>query len=79
MRNGMISTTEIRRVIDEGEIIEDYPQDPRGHSSLVLGRGAAGRPLHVLCAVKDEYLVIITAYLPDEDEWANDYRVRKQP
>jgi hypothetical protein len=35
----MISTTEIRIVLDKGEIIEDYPEDPRGHSCLLLGKG----------------------------------------
>ncbi len=74
----MISTTEIRMVLDKGEIIEDYPEDPRGHSCLLLGKGTSERPVHVLCAPKDEYLAIITAYLPDEEEWANNLRVRKK-
>jgi len=56
-------------VLDKGEIIEDYPEDPRGHSCLLLGKGTFERPVHVLCAPKDEYLAIITAYLPDEEEW----------
>lgn len=74
----MISTTEIRMVLDIAEVIEDYPEDPRGHSSLLLGKGTSDRPIHVLCATKDEYLAIITAYLPDEEEWTNNYRVRKK-
>jgi hypothetical protein len=72
----MISTIEIRMVLGKGEIIEDYPKDPRGHSCLLLGNGITERPVHVLCAPKDEYLAIITAYLPDEKEWANNFRVR---
>ena len=74
----MISTTEIRMVLGKGEIIEDYPKDPRGHSCLLLGKGISERPVHVLCAPKDEYLAIITAYLPDEEEWENNFRVRKK-
>ena len=74
----MISTTEIRMVLDKGEIIEDYPEDHRGHSCLLLGKGTSERPVHVLCAPKDEYLAIITAYLPDEEEWTNNFRVRKK-
>ena len=35
----MISTLEVRKVIFEGEIIEDYPDDARGHSCLMLGYG----------------------------------------
>lgn len=72
----MISTLEVRQVIAQGEVIEDYPEDPRGHSCLMLGFGDAGRALHVCCAPKDEYLAIITAYVPDENEWSEDFRVR---
>ena len=74
----MISTTEIRKVLEKGEIIEEYPEDRRGPSCLVLGKGAAGRPVHVLCSPKDEYLAIITAYLPTEEEWTDNFRVRKK-
>ena len=65
-------------VLDKVEIIEDYPEDPRGHSCLLLGRGTSERPVYILCAPKDEYLAIITAYLPDEEEWTNNFKVRKK-
>jgi hypothetical protein len=72
----LITTSEIRNVIERGEIVEDYPEDVRGHSCLILGHGEGGRAVHVVCSPKDEYLTIITAYLPDEDEWSDDFRVR---
>ncbi|MGI8668349.1 MAG: DUF4258 domain-containing protein [Aridibacter sp.] len=28
----LITSSEIRRVIEKGEVIEDYPEDMRGHS-----------------------------------------------
>jgi len=28
----MISSNEVETVVVKGELIEDYPQDPRGHS-----------------------------------------------
>jgi hypothetical protein len=74
----MISTTEARMVLDQGEIIEDYPEDARGHSCLILGKGTSSRPVHVICSPKDEYLAIITAYLPADDEWVDNFRVRKK-
>jgi hypothetical protein len=74
----MISTADIRTVLEKGELIEDYPEDPRGHSCLILGEDLRGRPVHVLCSPKDEYLAIITAYLPTEDEWSDDFKVRKK-
>ncbi|PZO50619.1 MAG: hypothetical protein DCF15_15605 [Phormidesmis priestleyi] len=37
----------------------------RGHSCLILGSGQDNRPIHVVCALKDECLAIITPYIPD--------------
>jgi hypothetical protein len=73
----MITTDEVRTVIEHGELVEDYPDDSRGHSCLMLGFGENGRPIHVVCAPKDEYLAIITAYLPDPHEWADGFRQRR--
>lgn len=73
----MIGTAEVRVVVMAGELIEDYPDDPRGHSCLLLGRGENLRAIHVVCSPKDEYLAIITAYLPEEDKWSADFRARK--
>jgi len=45
----MISTREIRNVIFNGIIIEEYTSDPRGKSCLILGWGDEERPIHVVC------------------------------
>ena len=73
-----IRTAEIRSVVFQGEVIEDYPEDARGHSCLLLGCGDGDRPLHVVCSPKDDYLAIITTYLPSPDRWADDFRERKR-
>jgi hypothetical protein len=73
----MISVQEVRRVVLRGEVIEDYPEDSRGHSCLMLGTGAAGRRIHVVCAPKGEYLAIITAYVPEADEWDSGFTIRR--
>jgi hypothetical protein len=73
----MIATDEVRAVIFDGEIIEDYPEDRRGHSCLMLGFSPLSkRPIHVVCSPKDGYLAIITAYLPDPVKWSADFRQR---
>ncbi len=74
----MISTAEVRTVIFEGEIIEDYLEDVRGHSCLMLGYGERGRPIHIVCSPKADYLAVITAYLPDLQKWLPDWRTRKE-
>jgi hypothetical protein len=71
-----IRASEVRAVVFEGEVIEDYPGDARGHSCLMLGAGHGGRAVHVVCSPKDEYLAIITAYLPDTHQWSDDFRER---
>ena len=73
----MITTEEVRSVLERGEVIEDYPEDARGHSCLMLGVGTEGRRLHVVCSPKEGYLAIVTAYLPLEQEWESDSRTRR--
>jgi hypothetical protein len=73
----MISVQEVRRVVSRGEIIEDYPEDARGHSCLILGTGEAGRKIHEVCAPRAEYLAIITAYVPETREWDSEFRIRR--
>lgn len=72
----MITTAEVRSAIENGQVIEDYPEDSRGHSCLVLGKGHNGRPIHIVCSPKAEFLAIITAYIPDPNEWSKDCMVR---
>lgn len=67
----------MRRVVLRGEIIEDYPEDARGHSCLILGAGEAGRKIHVVCSPRGEYLAIITAYVPETNGWDSDFRIRR--
>jgi hypothetical protein len=73
----LITADEVGRVIFHGEIIEDYPEDIRGHSCLMLGTGNRKRPIHVVCSPKDEFVAIITVYLPDKLRWEADWRTRK--
>ncbi|HEY7359129.1 MAG TPA: DUF4258 domain-containing protein [Ktedonobacterales bacterium] len=68
-------------------IIEDYPQDPRGPSCLLLAL-VNGRPIHTVVAYPAKrhatsmgisaVAVIITVYRPDErpQEWSADYQTR---
>lgn len=74
----MISTQEVRTVIFAGTLVEDYPEDARGHSCLVLGWGEEDRPIHVVCAPKLGYLAVITAYLPSPRQWERDWQTRKK-
>ncbi|NIV10238.1 MAG: DUF4258 domain-containing protein [Aliifodinibius sp.] len=73
----MISFHEVQSVIENGELIEDYPEGVRGHSCLLLGFGDSDRPIHVVCAPKKDYLAVITSYLPDPAQWNENFKKRK--
>ena len=75
----MIAPSEIRMVIERGELVEDYSEDTRGHSCLLHGRGIGNRSIHVVCSPKADYLAIITAYLPSSEMWVQDARTRRNP
>ncbi len=75
----MITTKEVKEVVMNGELIEYYPEDARGHSCLIFGHGKNNRPIHVVCSPKEDYLSIITAYLPDSKQWEDGFKMRKEP
>jgi hypothetical protein len=35
--------------------------------------------VHVVCAPRESYLAIITAYLPEKHEWDQNFKIRRQP
>ena len=72
----LIASDEVIRVVQTGIVIEDYPEDVRGHSCLILGFGQENRPIHVVCAPKPDFLAIITTYLPDQIQWSADFTKR---
>ena len=72
----MITTDEIKEAVLSGEVIEEYPEDQRGESCLVF-HAKQNRVIHVVCAPKNEYLAIITAYLPAPELWLSDFKSRR--
>lgn len=74
----MISTAEVHHVLITGDAIEEYPEDPRGPSALLLGFGPGGRAIHVVAAPKEEYVAVITAYVPDAAIWHEGMKTRRE-
>lgn len=74
-----ISPETVREVLENGEWIEEYPDDSPFPSRLVVG-GHGSRFIHVVAADNPELeaTVVITAYEPDPDQWQQpDFRQRK--
>lgn len=77
MTERYIAVEEVEEVILDGgaEVVENYPEDPRGSSCLVLGVTSQGRALHIQCS-HPPIVAIITAYEPDPGEWTG-LKIRK--
>ncbi len=73
-----ISNQEVLKVMQEGEVIEEYPDDKPYPSMLILGF-VGRRPIHVVLAVNEEENmgIVITAYQPNPLLWENNFRRRK--
>ena len=73
-----ISVREVEEAVlsNVAEVIEDYPEDTRGPSCLILGVTERGRPLHIQCTYPPN-VAVVTAYEPEPDEWI-DWRTRKK-
>ena len=69
---------EVIACLQNGEIIEKYPDDHPYSSCLVYGNTENNRPLHVVCSVNNGYVYIITVYEPSIFKWQSDFKVRKE-
>ena len=64
--------------VNNGEIIEQYPDDYPFPSCLVLGLSEKKLFLHAVCGIGNNKIWIITTYYPTLDRWENDYKTRKE-
>lgn len=74
-----IATADVKRVLAEGERIEDYPDAYPLPAALLLGE-CGDRPLHVVVALDGaaETAYVITAYEPTLEHFEPDFRTRKR-
>jgi hypothetical protein len=67
-----ITIFDLETAISNGEILENYPDDPRGHSCLILGY-SQNRPIHIVCGYTSiKWLRIITVYIPKQPKWIDE-------
>ena len=67
-RSDGIELDDLIEALGTGVILEDYPDDPRGHSCLVFGK-TGGKDIHVVCGRRYDRLAIITVYVPKPPQW----------
>jgi hypothetical protein len=72
-----ILVAELEQSIAFGELLEDYPDDPRGHSCLILGFTQGGRAIHTVWGLLlDRRVRVIMVYIPLPPKWI-DPRTRR--
>jgi len=73
-----INQEEALEVIQEGEVIENYPDDTPYPSCLIFKK-VDERPIHVVVAFdsEDDFAYIITVYEPSLEEFESDFRTRR--
>src|SRR5579884_672574 len=72
-----ITVNEIEQALLKGDIIELYSNDPRGESCLI-GFSGRSKPVHVVCGMRKDRLLIVTVYRPQLPVWINfETRARK--
>lgn len=69
---------DILPALKNGCIIEEYPEDYPYKSYLLLGYTNSNKPLHIVCAIVNNILWIITEYFPNTAQWESDFKTRKE-
>lgn len=70
-----ITIHDLETAIYNGEVLEEYPDDPRGPSCLILGY-SRNQLIHIVCGYTlTKWIRVITVYTPKPPRWI-DERIR---
>jgi hypothetical protein len=74
-----ISDECLEHILQNGEVIEDYPHAFPFPAKLLLGR-CNDRSIHVVAAESSskQQVIVITAYEPTLDKWEPDMKTRRK-
>lgn len=76
MRRG-IERIDVLNCLQNGEIIEDYPNSFPHPCCLMFGLNLQSEVIHVVVGIKDETLVVVTAYYPNTIKFESDLKTRR--
>jgi len=72
-QNDNLAIAEVREALLNGMVLEQYEDDARGESCLLVGFTNSGKPLHIVCGEFEGDLVIITVYIPAPPKFKSPY------
>jgi hypothetical protein len=78
-KNDNLLIADLENAVLNEDIIEGYTTDPRGASCLISGKSVDGKPVHLVIGfLPNNYVRIITVYVPDPTKWETDWKTRKE-
>lgn len=72
-QNDNLTIAEVEEALITGRILEQYEDTGRGKSCLVVGFAGQGKPLHIVCGQRGDWLAIITVYIPQPPKFKTPY------
>jgi len=75
-----ILVREVLAGVEKAQVLEDYPEYPKGPCVLILQRDEAGDPIHIVWGIpkgKTSPAVLVTAYRPDPERWIASFQRRR--
>ncbi len=74
-----LSAREVVAGLGRGQVVEEYPDYPKGPCVLLLVQDRAGKPVHALWGIPKGHTspaVLVTAYRPDPKRWDEKFLTR---
>ena len=72
-QNDNLMILDVEEAILNGRILEKYPNTGRGESCLVAGFTEEGKPIHIVCGMRGDFVVIVTVYIPTPPKFKTPY------
>lgn len=78
LQERLIFRDDVFNAINNGKIIEQYPDSFPNPSCLISGKALNEKPLHIVVSADGVILTVITAYEPSLDKFEGDFETRKE-
>lgn len=72
-QNDNLIVAEVEEALLAGRIIEQYDDTVRGDNCLIAGFTEEGKPIHVVCGRRGDWLVVITVYISRPPKFKTPY------